>query len=74
MLLFRAWPVCSRVGVAIGTVFAALATAAALDKVWTAAALLGLLALLPAAWTLQLCARSQAALACALRALKAKEV
>ncbi len=74
MLLFRAWPVCSQVGVAIGTVFAALATAAALDKVWTAAALLGLLALLPAAWTLQLCARAQAALAYALRALKAKEV
>jgi hypothetical protein len=74
LLLFRAWPVCSLVGVAIEILFAALATAAALDKVWTVAALLGALALLPAVWTLQLCARAQAALVGALQALKAKEV
>jgi hypothetical protein len=74
LLLFRARPVCSRVVLAIGILIAALGVAAELDKAWAAAALLGLLALLPAVWSLQLCARAQGALARAVEALEVKEL
>src|SRR5207245_1756849 len=55
LLLIRTWPVCSGVGLAIEILFAALAILAALDKAWSAATLLGALALAPAVWTLELC-------------------
>ena len=61
LLRFRAWPVLSRAGLGIVTIFGALAVTATLEHDWMAAALLCGFTLSPAAWLLDCCARAQAA-------------
>jgi hypothetical protein len=67
LVRFRAWPRCSVQGLLLTLLSAALATGAALDHVWTSAAILGIVAVLLAVRTFQECA---GAMDTVLRALK----
>jgi GT2 family glycosyltransferase len=67
LVRFRAWPKCAVQGLLLTLLFAALATGAALDNVWTSAAILGVVAVLLAIRTFQECAGAMDTL---LRALK----
>ncbi len=70
LLRFRSWPTCSFTGLALILVFALLSIGAALDQVWTASAILGLVAILLAVRIFEECANAMATL---LRVLKQPE-
>jgi O-antigen biosynthesis protein len=74
LLRFRSWPVLSRAGSGIVTIFGALAATAMLEHDWMAAALLCGFTLLLATWLLDGCARAQAAFERGLRKMGAQKL
>jgi hypothetical protein len=70
---FRSWPRCSPGAVALTLVLAALASGAAIDQAWSAAAILGTMAALLGLRTLQECAGATTALLRALEQAEAEE-
>jgi hypothetical protein len=62
LLRFRSWPKCSFTGLALILVFALLSIGAALAQVWTASAILGIVALLLAVRMFEECANAMATL------------
>jgi len=67
LVRFRLWPTCSVKGVVLILCLLALATAAACDHAWSSAAMLGLVAILPACRMVQECAGAMATVQHALK-------
>ena len=64
---FRLWPTCSVKGIALILLLIALATGAAYDHAWSSAAMLVLVAILPACRMVQECAGAMATVQHALK-------